>query len=246
MRYTLRYKNHDLDLPAGEFIIGRAATAQLSLDDPMVSRSHAKLRVEIEAVSIRDLDSRNGVRVNGQLIETEHRLEPGDQIAIGSQEMQLLLRREATADTLVQPVPERGTRFGLLGILAEKALGLGRVEEAERLIAQQLDELLTDIRAGRQISSVDIDRAVNFASRLAQATASPRWVDFLFGLYTALRRACPAPLVDELYLLMRRIQKPRLEPLRAYLNVLRELELGPADRFLVSRLEGLERLISAR
>jgi hypothetical protein len=246
MRYSLRYKNHDLDLPEGEFIIGRAATAQLSLDDPMVSRDHARLRVQMEAVSIEDLRSRNGVRVNGDLIQKEQELSPGDQIVIGSQEMVLLLRREPTADTLVQPVPQRGNRFGLLGILAEKALGLGRGEEAERLIAQQLDQLLTDLRAGRQTSADNIEWAADFALRLAQATGSGRWVDFLLGLYTALQRACPAVLVDELYVLMRRVQNPPREPLRAYLKVLRELELGPADRFLVSRLEGLERLISVR
>jgi hypothetical protein len=133
-----------------------------------------------------------------------------------------------------------------LGILADKALGLGRGEEAERLIAQQLDQLLTDLQAGRTASVESIDSARDFALKLAQTTGHGRWVDFLFGLHTALRRPCPAALVDDLYALMRRVHKPRLEPLRTYLEVLRSLELGPADRFLVSRLEGLERLIGAR
>ena len=49
--------------------------------------------------------------------------------------------------------------------------------------------------------------------------------------------------MDELYAVVRKVKQPDLSELRAYLAVLREQgeELGPAERFLVSRLEGLER-----
>jgi hypothetical protein len=42
---------------------------------------------------------------------------------------------------------------------------------------------------------------------------------------------------------MRKVRQPSRTALRRYLEVLRETsaELGPAERFLVSRLEGLER-----
>ena len=45
MKHSLRYNDHDIDLPPGEFVIGRAANCQLSLDDPLVSRNHATLTV---------------------------------------------------------------------------------------------------------------------------------------------------------------------------------------------------------
>jgi pSer/pThr/pTyr-binding forkhead associated (FHA) protein len=245
MRYTLRYRLHDFDLAEGEFVVGRAATCELSLDDPMVSRNHGRLRVTQEEVQIEDLSSRNGVKVNGERIQGNRKLEHGDQILIGSQELVLLLRREAAADTLVQQ-PERGAGFGLLGALAEKALGLGRGDEAERLVGQQLEQLLGDVESGRAVSPEQVERATDYALRIASFTQNARWTDFIFRMYAALRRPCPAATVDQLYTVLRKVQKPAPQTLRAYLAVLRGLELGPADRFLVNRIEGLQRLIGAR
>jgi len=45
---------------------------------------------------------------------------------------------------------------------------------------------------------------------------------------------------------VRKVRQPAPTALRGYLAVLRDLELGPAERFLLGRLEGLERLIGAR
>jgi hypothetical protein len=246
VRHILRYKLHDVDLDEGEFVIGRGATSALCLDDPLVSRAHARLVVATETVSIEDLGSRNGVKVNGQRIQGSQTLASGDQIMIGSQEILLLSRREAVADTLVQPPSGRGVGFGLMGSLAEKALGLGRGEEAERLVGPQLDQVRSDIESGRSVSQELLERTTDYALRIAVTTQNPRWTDFIFRLYSALRRPCPAPVVDQLYTIVRKLQKPTPLALRGYLGVLRDLELGPADRFLVNRIEGLERLLSAR
>src|SRR5258708_7801250 len=45
MRFRLRYLQHDLELTEGQFAVGRNASCQLSLDDPLVSRRHAILYV---------------------------------------------------------------------------------------------------------------------------------------------------------------------------------------------------------
>ena len=82
MKHSLRYHDKDIELPSGEFVIGRAANCQLSLDDPLVSRNHATLTVTPESVVLADLGSRNGVRVNGDRIEGKRNLSHGDQIAI--------------------------------------------------------------------------------------------------------------------------------------------------------------------
>ena len=49
--------------------------------------------------------------------------------------------------------------------------------------------------------------------------------------------------MDDLYAVARKVKQPSPLELRAYLAVLRQLpgELGPGERFLVGRLEGLER-----
>ena len=248
MRHTLRYNHHDIELPEGEFVIGRAANCQLSLDDPLVSRNHATLSVTVDAVVVADLGSRNGVRVNGERIEGKRKLSHGDQISIGSQEMTVMSRREIAADTLIQAPTQRVATFGLLGILADKALAMGRGEEAEKLLFEQMDQVLVDAQRGVSVPPETLERACDYALKLASATSNGRWVDFIFRLHNALGRTCPGPIVDELYTVLRKVKTVNLSVLREYVEGLRELSgnLGPADRFLLNRLEGLERLAAAK
>ncbi|HYQ41008.1 MAG TPA: FHA domain-containing protein [Polyangiaceae bacterium] len=248
MRHSLRYNDHDIDLPPGEFVIGRAASCQLSLDDPLVSRNHATLTVTPEAVVVADLGSRNGVRVNSDRIEGKRALTHGDQISIGNQDMTLLSRRELVADTLIQGPNSRASTFGLLGILADKALAMGRGEEAEKLLFELLDQLLVDAQRGVTITTETLERASEYALKLAIATSHGRWVDYIFRLHAAMGRMCAGPIVDELYTVLRKVKAVNLAVLREYLAGLHELSrhLGPADRFLLSRLEGLERLAAAK
>jgi len=248
MKYVLRYNQQELDLPVGEFLIGRAATCQLSLDDPLVSRNHAALMVSDEGVVLEDLGSRNGVKVNGQRISGSHKLLNGDVISIGSQELRYVVRRDVPSDTLVQASTQRVPTFGLMGILADKALALGKGEEAERLIAPLLQQYLGDLEGGRKAEAETLQRACDYALRIATTTSSGEWLDYIFRAYATTRKPCPAELVDQLYDVFRKVKSPTLTALRSYLAVLRNEagELGPAERFLVGRLEGLERVAAAR
>jgi len=248
LKHVLRYRHHDIELSEGKFVIGRAAGCQLSLDDPLVSRHHAALTVEGKMVTVEDLGSRNGVKVNGDLISGRYSVQHNDQLVIGGQELKYLSRLDNMGVTLVQPATQRVPTFGLLGILADKAFALGRGDEAERLLTELLDQVLSDLEAGREVKPELFDRSTEYAMKLASATASARWVEYVFRAFGALRRPCPAGIVDELYTLVRRIDRLNLGALRTYIEVLRDNTgtLGPTERFLVSRIEGLERLAAAR
>src|ERR1700748_1399377 len=63
-------------------LIGRHPECDVRLDLPKISRRHCCVALAYERVMIRDLGSRNGLRVTGRLIE-EVQLHPGDEIAIG-------------------------------------------------------------------------------------------------------------------------------------------------------------------
>ena len=89
-RFRLRYQSTHLELPLGEFSIGRSSKCSLSLADELVSRRHAVLHVEPTAVFIEDLGSRNGVVVNGAAIDRRCRLTHMDRIYIGPQELILI------------------------------------------------------------------------------------------------------------------------------------------------------------
>jgi pSer/pThr/pTyr-binding forkhead associated (FHA) protein len=63
-------------------LIGRIDSAQLVLDDPTVSRLHARLDVLGDVVTLTDLDSREGTWVNGEAVHSV-KLQDGDRIALG-------------------------------------------------------------------------------------------------------------------------------------------------------------------
>jgi predicted component of type VI protein secretion system len=286
MRYRLRYMNHDLELSEGQFVIGRSAGCQLSLDDPLVSRRHAVLVVAGDAVTIEDEQSRNGVIVNGEKVVGRIPVAAGDRIVIGSQELTLLGspnseklgaatqqaafgkqtltqlpalprlgadRVRSTSPPLGDPDVDtttirRAKAFQLLAGVAEKALAMGRADEAERLLAVPLSEVLDSCRAGKVLTPALVDAAARFASKLATAMAKGAWVDFVVELYQAQARPCPAPVIDELNTAVRKVSAIDLVRLRDYLALLHEKQatLGPAERFLLQRIEGLERLAALR
>jgi pSer/pThr/pTyr-binding forkhead associated (FHA) protein len=62
-------------------LIGRHPECDVRIDLPQVSRRHCCLALAYDRMLVRDLGSRNGVRVNGRLVE-EATLQPGDEIAI--------------------------------------------------------------------------------------------------------------------------------------------------------------------
>ena len=78
-----------LAIPDRAYLIGRGETCDLVLPTDDVSREHAVIVRRWSGVQIRDLGSKNGLRVAGRPIEGEHRLRDGDRVAIASLELRL-------------------------------------------------------------------------------------------------------------------------------------------------------------
>lgn len=251
MRFRLRYLQHDLELNEGTFAVGRNASCQLSLDDPLVSRRHAIFEVTGNQVTLEDLNSRNGVIVNGHRIEAKVGLNVGDRILIGSQELTLLAARDPAAvggtgvgkmtlpkmkvstpssgfpPVQIESDPEpsmvrRADQFKLLSGVAEKALAMGKAGEAERLLASALADVIEATRAGRPLPPTLVDQAAKFSAKLATATGKGGWADYVIELYAAQKRPCPAHVIDELYNAMRKVTAVDLNRLRGYVAMLRQ------------------------
>ena len=86
-RHRLRFLLQEFDLPKGETIIGRSADCHVTIEDPLVSRQHARIIIDGEAATFEDMGSRNGVRVNGVNVKKPTPLRDGDRIRIGTQEL---------------------------------------------------------------------------------------------------------------------------------------------------------------
>lgn len=80
--------------------LGRATTNDIVLPEGRVSRNHAQVQYTGDGIVITDLNSANGVKVNGQKV-TEAKVQPGDTIEISDCVLQYLapapdMREEAT------------------------------------------------------------------------------------------------------------------------------------------------------
>ena len=62
--------------------IGREEGNMLRLNDERVSRFHAKIQFDNGEVILTDLESTNGTRVNGNVVQIR-RLRPGDRVGVG-------------------------------------------------------------------------------------------------------------------------------------------------------------------
>lgn len=65
-------------------VIGRAATSDIIINDPSVSKVHAELFIEGNIASVRDLGSTNGTFVNGNRIGNNHSLGQFDILKVGN------------------------------------------------------------------------------------------------------------------------------------------------------------------
>src|SRR5262245_38842325 len=73
-----------VDLPREtDVTFGRSRGATIVVDHEKVSRLHTRVRRTDNGIEVEDLGSRNGTRVNGELITKVKQVESGDEIAIG-------------------------------------------------------------------------------------------------------------------------------------------------------------------
>jgi len=70
----------EFPLDGGAVEIGRDEGAPVRIDEPLVSRRHARIEKRGETWFVVDLDSTNFTRVNGRRIRREHELEDGDEL----------------------------------------------------------------------------------------------------------------------------------------------------------------------
>jgi DNA-binding NtrC family response regulator len=79
-----------------QLVIGRDFPAQLRIQDPLISRQHARFSLRDGVVQIEDLDSRNGSFVNAVRVSRAV-LAPGDEVTLGAARIALVTTRSAAA-----------------------------------------------------------------------------------------------------------------------------------------------------
>jgi hypothetical protein len=273
--YVLREGAVDHPVNKSPLVVGRGSDADVVLSGSLVSRRHAEFHETEAGIVVIDLDSRNGVFVNGMPISGPTALLIGDKLTIGDNlfvlgEVPALRQEEPTPGPDLRTIREsRRVRAGahatlnevstadeasvatrradalhLLSNVADKALALGRGQEAEHVLGTHLVAALSDAVAGRAVAPEVARLAAQYAVKLATATFKASWLDFAFRLYDALGETIPLPIVDEMYTVLRHVRGMDRDLLRHYIDFLqtRAARLSPPERFVLQRLEGLERL----
>ena len=109
--------DHELLLEEGENVLGREKGVRVWIDDPAVSRHHARIDVRGGKGTLEDLGSKNGTLVNGRKTRGATPLADGDRVQIGRAEMVLKeLRPTGSTQTATHltrpPVPPEKTPRG--------------------------------------------------------------------------------------------------------------------------------------
>lgn len=173
--YVLRLGMREYKLKGRLTTAGRSSAADIPLVGALVSRRHATFTLTDSSVEVADHGSRNGVFVNGERIVAPVPLRAGDIITIGDDSLTLIEledpseKREKIISDMRPVRPEQTPRlpsfsdedssvatrradaFQLLSGVVDKALALGRGEEAEHLIGTHLVAALADASTGRGV-----------------------------------------------------------------------------------------------
>lgn len=138
-RFALRYHDDEIPIRRFDFVIGRTAECDLALPGGLVSRQHARIRLEGEALVVEDLASRNGVYVNHKRIERPTSIAHGDVIGIGLESLELvdqqLLQRPEHLSTLPPPCPPSDAAVDEVTVAASLDVLTNREKEVLELIA---------------------------------------------------------------------------------------------------------------
>ena len=269
----LKYRGNDLYLSVGRYSIGRSSACHIVIEQALVSRKHAELVVGETGVGLRDLGSINGVFVNDRRVsEGLNALANGDRFVIGNEEFELRLDLpDASAgseasrqtkptmsgdDPMVPsgdadcPISEISTKrvnaFELIGLVADKALNAGRTREAEGMLRAHLQGVLQDLRGTRSVPPETRAAAVSSALKLARATGSGSWFDYVIDVLIADRIALPEPLAGELVSTLARVGPVDLGRLERYAELIRGLAASFEKLRAARRIEDLLRAAGSK
>jgi CheY-like chemotaxis protein len=254
-RIGLRLEGRTVELLPGVTIVGRSRTCHIPIDDSKVSRCHACFTHDERQLTVRNLSNTNRLSLNGApLDQAAHPLTIGDRVTVGRHELEVcsvgdylpsLEPTERISMPVARHVPSAGSRPATLGTLAdvaEKYVRLGQSQDAERILRPLLEGLLRFCRAGRTPLANDVTLAVELALGIAESTRAGVWVSYVFELLAVLEQVPDPDVLERLYRDLPGLPGVSMASYRSYVDaLLRGPErYGPAQRFLIRRVQGLE------
>ena len=158
------------------YVVGRSSACDLSLTDALVSSRHGEFLATTDGLAFRDLESRNGSRLNGSRLPVNEivPLRKGDRIQIGSTQLVV----ESTGESALSQPPEAYTTGK-----APKPAGFQQgVEPAEAVWREKRrkDRVRRQVAGMVRLAWADVWDAVRLTDVL-EAAAVPRRPSFAVG-----------------------------------------------------------------
>lgn len=212
----------ECELRRGSLLVGRGTECDLTLEDPLVSRLHARIHLDPEGVKAEDLYSTNGVYLNGERITHARLVHTGDRLFVGSHEVTFVPlppdparapsvppssvpynREPATRPNIVPgaldiPITARADALDLLGSLARRLANDVKAEQAPRMLAPHLQGILQGASAGLVVPPALCEIASEYAVDLAHWTSDSSWLDYVVELHLVTKRLMSAATIASL------------------------------------------------
>lgn len=258
------------ELRRGSLLIGRGHECEIVVEDPLVSRLHARIHVDAEGVKVEDLYSTNGVFLNGERIMHARLIHGGDRLFVGNHEITFVeIRTDPAPAPSVPPASVRysqepGTRpnisegagmdipitaradaLDLLGNLARRLANDVKAEQAPRMLGPHLQGILRGASAGLIVPPPLCEIASEYAVDLAHWTSDPSWLDYVVELHLVTKRLMSATTISALQRSERWVGALNRKQLEYYVGGFAPTQ-GKLDKDERARLATLRRILKKK
>jgi class 3 adenylate cyclase len=142
-----------------QLVVGRV-DADVTIDDPLISRRHAVIRPVDGALEIEDLGSLNGTWVNGERVDGARRLGSGDVIRVGDAAFAV----EGASSNV------RGTVLGPLARGTTASPRDARVDDELRLVTALFADVVGSTSLGERLGPDEVKLVIgDFVTRMSRA-----------------------------------------------------------------------------
>lgn len=245
-------------IDAGEVSMGRSSNCDIVLEDDLASRNHATILSNGNTFTLRDNDSRNGTLINGTRLFGSTQLTHLDQIVIGHTQIVFYEEKPAAIQPRGSAVAAKpltnededtqatATRTGnlVVGALVSKSLDASDLITAERIV-QNLAQRLTLSARDRTLVLADLSACSDIIMRYADTARDGRWVEWILNIHATVGAVPSRYSVDVICALGGEGGLKSPDAPRRWLAAVAPMPLTAEQKFLVSRIQSLERQLSA-
>ena len=152
----------EFEIPTPRCLVGRGQDCHLQAKSEAVSRHHCLVYAKKGGIAVRDLKSRNGTFVNGQRVEEDCELHPGDRLQIGPLTFEICIEQAGAGKTRTLGETAGHTRDNTQSTrFSEEATVAGWLDEADEAArVRRLQDPDTRLLKPESTEEVKLQRAL--------------------------------------------------------------------------------------